>query len=139
MIVLDTNVLSESMRPKPADSVRRWMEAQPRATLFTTSICAAEIFYGLALLPVGRRRLALEQVAAAIFEQEFSDRVLPFDSAAARAFAEIAPTRRQLGHPISEFDAQIAAIAYSRGAAVATRNLEDFAECGINVVSPWEA
>ena len=96
-------------------------------------------FYGLALLPVGRRRLALEQVAAAIFEQEFSDRVLPFDSAAARAFAEIAATRRQLGHPISEFDAQIAAIAYSRGAAVATRNLEDLAECGINVVSPWEA
>jgi len=138
MIVLDTNVLSETLRPKPADTVKRWMEAQPAATLFTTAICEAEILYGLALLPTGRRRAGLERAVAAIFEQELSGRILPFDSGAARAFAEIAAKRRRLGRPIDEFDAQIAAIASSHGAAVATRNVGDFADCGVRVISPWE-
>jgi toxin FitB len=138
MIVLDTNVLSETLRPKPADSVKRWMEAQPPATLFTTAICEAEILYGVALLPTGRRRAGLEQAVAAIFEEELSGRILPFDSRAARAFAEIAAKRRRLGRPIGEFDAQIAAIAFSHGAAVATRNVEDFANCGVRVISPWQ-
>jgi toxin FitB len=138
MIVLDTNVLSETLRPKPAASVSRWMRVQPSTTVFTTTICEAEIFYGLALMPAGRQRAALEQVVADIFEIEFSDRILPFDSAAARAFAEIAAIRRGLGRPIGEFDGQIAAIAYSRGAAVATRNVGDFAGCGIEVISPCE-
>ncbi len=139
MIVLDTNVLSETLRPTPADSVRRWMRAQPLTSLFTTTICEAEIFYGLALLPAGRRRTRLERAVTAIFEEDFAERILPFDSAAARAFAGLAAHRRGLGRPISEFDAQIAAIAHSCGAAVATRNVEDFADCGIRVVSPWES
>jgi predicted nucleic acid-binding protein len=138
VIVLDTNVLSETLRPKPADSVKRWMEAQPAATLFTTTICEAEILYGLALLPTGRRRAGLERAVAAIFEEELSGRILPFDSRAARAFAEIAARRRRSGRPIGEFDAQIAAIASAHGAAVATRNAEDFADCRVKVISPWE-
>lgn len=138
MIVLDTNVLAETMRDKPADPVSRWIRAQPAASLFTTTVSEAEIFYGLALMPQGRRRVTLERAAVAIFGQGFLDRILPFDSAAARAFAQIAAERRLSGRRISEFDAQIAAIAHSRAAAVATRNVQDFADCGIEVISPWE-
>src|ERR1700722_2981951 len=133
MIVLDTNVLSEALRPNPSAALRRWMEAQSPVSLFTTTICEAEILYGVALLPAGRRRTALAEGVAAIFQEEFSGRVLPFDSAAARAFAEIAARRRRTGRPIGEFDAQIAAIARSRGGSVATRNEEDFADCGITI------
>jgi toxin FitB len=136
MIVLDTNVLSETLRLKPAATVRRWMQAQSLTSLFTTTICEAEIFYGVALMPAGKRRAALQRAVAAIFDEEFADRILPVDSAAAGAFSGIATARRRLGRPISEFDAQIAAIACSRGAAVATRNVESFSDCGITVVSP---
>ena len=138
MIVLDTNVLSEALRPRPADAVKRWMEEQPSTSLFTTSICQAEILYGLALLPNGRRRSALQRVVAAIFEEEFLGRVLPFDSRAAEAFAQISAKRRTLGRPIAVFDAQIAAIARSHSAAVATRNVDDFSQCDLKVVNPWE-
>lgn len=138
MIVLDTNVLSETLRLKPADSVKRWMEAQPSVNLFTTTICEAEILYGLGLMPPGRRRATLERAVAAIFDEEFAGRILAFDRAAARAFAGIATRRRRLGRPIREFDAQIAAIAVANGAAVATRNVADFADCGIKILSPWE-
>jgi len=138
MIVLDTNVLSEILRPKPADSVKHWIEAQPAMSLFTTAICEAEILYGLALMPDGRRRVTLQNAVAAIFAEDFSGRILAFDSAAAKAFADLAAARRRLGRPIAEFDAQIASIASAHGAAVATRNVDDFADCGINVISPWE-
>jgi len=138
MIVLDTNVLSETLRDKPAGPVRRWMQTQAPTSLFTATICEAEIFYGPTLMPVGWRRATLERVVVAMFGEDFLDRILPFDSAAARAFAEIAAARHRLGHPINECDAQIAAIAHSRGAAVATRNVQDFVDCGIEVISPWE-
>jgi toxin FitB len=137
MIVLDTNVLSEALRPNPADAVKRWMQAQPSMSLFTTTICEAEILYGIALMPAGRRRAALEESVEAIFRVVFADRILPFDSTGAREFADISATRRQLGRPIGAFDAQIAAIACSHGAAVATRNVEDFDNCGISIISPW--
>jgi predicted nucleic acid-binding protein len=139
MIVLDTNVLSETLRPQPADSVKHWVAAQSATLLYTTAVSQAEILYGVAILPAGRRKLALQQMAEAIFGQAFSGRVLPFDSAAAISFAEIAAMRRRAGHPISEADAQIAAIAHSRGAAIATRNIGDFAGCGVEVISPWES
>jgi predicted nucleic acid-binding protein len=138
MIVLDTNVLSETLRPRPAGSVKRWMADQAAAILYTTAINQAEILYGVALLPAGRRRVALQEMVEAIFGEAFLGRVLPFDSAAAKSFAEIAAMRRRSGRPISDTDAQIAAVAHSRGAAVATRNVEDFANCGITVISPWE-
>jgi predicted nucleic acid-binding protein len=139
MIILDTNVLSETLRLKPADSVKRWMETQRSTSLFTSAICEAEILYGLSLMAAGRRRAELEHTVAAMFAEEFAGRVLAFDSAAAKAFAEIAARRRRLGRPISEFDAQIAAIALSHGATVATRNADDFADCGIALINPWEA
>jgi toxin FitB len=138
MIVLDTNVLSETLRVEPADSVARWMAAQHAANLFTTAISQAEILRGLALMPSGRRRAFLEGAVAGIFAEDFAGRILPFDSVAAPAFAEIAAGRRRLGRPISVFDAQIAAIALVHKAAVATRNVNDFAACGIDIINPWE-
>ena len=139
MIVLDTNVLAELFKRSPAEAVTLWMAAQPAASLFTTTITQAETLYDLALLPAGRRRSALTAAANAMFEAEFAGRILVFDSAAAREFADIAATRRQLGRPIAQADAQIAAIVRSRGAGLATRNSADFAQCGIPVISPWEA
>jgi len=137
MIVLDTNVLSETMRSSPASLVLRWMAAQPALGLFTTTVTEAEILFGLALLAPGQRRAAFEQAVEAMFAEDFAGRVLPFDRAAAAAFAEIAAVRRLAGRPISQADAQIAAIARSRGAAVATRNVKDFEGCGVVVVDPW--
>jgi hypothetical protein len=139
MIVLDTNVLLETLRQRPEEAVQRWIKAQSASSLFTTTVCEAEIFYGVALLPPGRRRTALAQAVATIFAEEFFGRILPFDSAAARAFAEIAAARRRLGRPIDDFDAQTAAIARSCSAAIATRNVDDFADCGIVVIDPWRA
>ncbi|MGO3932190.1 type II toxin-antitoxin system VapC family toxin [Rhodopseudomonas pseudopalustris] len=137
MIVLDTNVISELMRPKPDAAVMAWIGEQPIAGLFTTSLTQAEIFYGLALLPEGRRRDDLIAAARPIFESDLAGRVLPFDTDAADAYPAIAASRRHSGQPISQIDAQIAAIARSRGARLATRNVADFAECGITVVDPW--
>jgi len=139
MIVLDTNVLSEASRPAPARRVLDWLAAQQPARLFTTTISEAEFLYGLALLPAGKRRTGLEQAARRMFGEDFANRVLPFDSAAAHAFALIAAVRRKKGRPIGDLDAQIAAIARSHGAAVATRNVGDFSDCGIDVIDPWTA
>ncbi len=137
MIVLDTNVLSELMRPEPDAAVVAWIGGQPMAGLFTTTLTQAEIFYGLALLPRGRRRDALVAAARPMFEVDLAGRVLPFDTDAALAYPDIAAGRRKGGRPISQIDAQIAAIARSRGARLATRNVSDFADCGIAVVDPW--
>ncbi len=139
MIVLDTNVLSEAWRPKPSLRVEEWMRAQLLPSLFTTAITEAEILFGIALLPHRRRRSTLSTLVEAMFAEDLDGRVLPFDSAAAREYADIAGTRRRAGRPIAEADAQIAAIVRSRGATLATRNVADFAECGIPVISPWEA
>jgi predicted nucleic acid-binding protein len=137
MIVLDTNVLSESLRPKPSSKVLEWMRSQPIAALFTTTITEAELYYGIALLPQSKRRHSLESAVGPIFAQDLAGRVLPFDSAAAREYADIAATRRRAGRPISEADARIAAIVRSRGAVLATRNAEDFADCQLDVIDPW--
>ena len=137
MIVLDTNVLSEGLRPSPSANVLRWMQSEPIAGLFTTAITEAELFYGAALLPDGRRRRSLEAVITQLLATQFTGRILPFDSAAAREFADIAATRRRAGRPIGEADARIAAIARSRGAILATRNVSDFAACGVTVIDPW--
>lgn len=139
MIILDTNVLSEAVRPQPSRAVVRWLSAQPVAQLFTTTISEGEILYGVALLPKGRRRKALEQATRQMFADDFADRVLSFDSAAAREFAAVAAARRQQGRPITALDAQIAAIARSHGAALATRNVADFVGCSIEIVDPWHS
>jgi predicted nucleic acid-binding protein len=137
MIILDTNVLSELMRPTPSPRVVAWVAKQPATELFTTSITEAEIFYGLELLAKGRRREGLLAAAEAMFAEDLAGRVLGFDSDAARAFSKIAAHRRALGKPISHADAQIAAIAQTRGAKLATHNVADFKNCGVEVVDPW--
>ena len=137
MIVLDTNVVSELMRPEPDARLLAWMEREPMAGIFTTTLTQAEIFYGLALLPEGRRRDALTAAARPMFDIDLAGRVLPFDTDAALSYPDIVMARRQGGHPISQIDAQIAAILRSRGARLATRSVRDFADCGIEVVDPW--
>lgn len=138
MIILDTNVLSEMMKQKPEPRVAAWMAARPRTSLFTTAITQAELLYGVALLPVGRRRDELRDAVHMLFDVDLAGYVLPFDSASARAFADIAAARRRSGLPISQADAQIAAIARSRDASVATRNISDFEGCGFVVHNPWQ-
>ena len=137
MIILDTNVLSELMRPTPSPRVVAWVAKQPATELFTTSITEAEIFYGLELLTKGKRREGLLAAAEAMFAEDLAGRVLGFDSDAARAFSRIAAHRRALGRPISHADAQIAAITQVRGAKLATRNVTDFEDCGVHAVDPW--
>ena len=137
MILLDTNVLSELMRPSPAPSVSAWVAKQSAAELFTTAITEAEIFYGIELLVKGKRREQLLAAAEAMFTEDFADRVHSFDHDSARAFSKIAARRRELGRPISQADAQIAAIAQVRRARLATRNLADFRDCEIELVDPW--
>jgi predicted nucleic acid-binding protein len=137
MIVLDTNVVSELMKSTPDPAVVSWVNAMPGPTMFISAITGAEILYGVTLVAEGKRRDSLERAAHAAFETYFRGRILPFDGDAADAFAPLAAARRQAGRPISLPDAQIAAIARSRGAALATRNVRDFNECGIEVIDPW--
>ena len=137
MIVLDTNVLSEAIKPDASERVLGWLALPPRSTLFTTAITKAELLYGVEVMPKGQRRSALHAAIAKILTQLLSDRVLPFDAEAAEVYSRIAASRRAMGRPISEADAQIAAIVHSRGAALATRNTRDFEHCGIKVLNPW--
>lgn len=139
MIIADTNVISEVMKPISADQVLRWMAKQPPTSLFITTVTQAEILYGVELLPRGKRRAALKLAVEALFEEDFAGRILPFDSDAARVFPQIAASRRASGRPISQRDAQIAAITRSRGAALATRNTGHFRHCGIVLLNPWVA
>jgi predicted nucleic acid-binding protein len=137
MIVLDTNVLSEIMRPSPSPAVLQWIAAQEPLSVFTTTITQAEILHGVELLPPGKRRIAFHGAVESMLAEEFGSRILPFDEDAAHAFATIASRRHALGCPISQFDAMIAAIASSRQAAIATRNARDFRDCGIPVIDPF--
>ncbi len=138
MIVLDTNVVSELMKAAPAGSVLAWSATQPASSLYTTSITQAEILHGIALLPAGKRRNALEAASEAMFREDFAGRILAFGSDAARPYARIAAERRRAGRPISQFDAQIAAIARATGAAIATRNVADYAGCEVKIINPWD-
>lgn len=138
MIVLDTNVISELMRREPNPRVMGWIADQPIASVFTTTLTQAEIFYGLALLPEGRRRDDLLAAARLMFDIDLTGRVLPFDTDAALLYPEIAAARKRGGKPIGQIDAQIAAVVRSRGARLATRNVRDFVGCGIAVVDPWD-
>ncbi|UEM01336.1 type II toxin-antitoxin system VapC family toxin [Skermanella rosea] len=139
MVVLDTNVLSKLMRPAPSEAVVRWVAGRNGASLYTTTVTQAEILFGLALLPEGRRRNDLMAAAEMMFEEDFFGRVLTFDGTAAVMFASIAAGRHRKGKPTSTFDAQIAAICRAQGAVLATRNTADFQDCGIALMNPWEA
>jgi toxin FitB len=137
MIVLDTNVVSEMLRSNPSIKVVEWMLGESPIALFITTITEAELLYGVARLPEGPRRATLEGLVLPLLDEDFAGRILPFDSAAAREFADIAATRRRIGRPISEPDARIAAIARSRGANLATRDVSGFTDCGLRVIDPW--
>jgi predicted nucleic acid-binding protein len=138
VIILDTNVISELLRPQPAELVIRRLKAFRSADRFTTAITEAEIRYGLAILPAGRRRHSLQVEIDRIFREIFSERILPFDSDAVRAYSEIAAERRARGIPISQSDAQIAGITRVHAATLITRNYRDFQGCRFPVVNPWE-
>ncbi|MBN9020886.1 MAG: type II toxin-antitoxin system VapC family toxin [Rhizobiales bacterium] len=138
MIVLDTNVLLELMKPEASRAVLTWVGGQARDDLYTSAITLGEIMFGLEIMPHGRKRDVRLQLADEIFGIDFAGRILPFDVTAARAFAVIAATRRRAGRPIEMPDAQIAAIARAHRMAVATRNVADFADCGVDLINPWE-
>jgi len=137
MIVLDTNVVSELMRPKSGSIVVDWTDQQPIHSLYLSAVTEAELRYGAAILPLGQRRERLLAEIEDMLDQSFAGRILSFDSGAAQAYATIAAARRTAGRPINHADCQIAAIARSNGASVATRDVNDFEGCGIEVVNPW--
>ncbi len=138
MILLDTNVVSELTRSQPNPAVLAYLRRQPQAMLFTSSVCEAEIRYGLARMPAGRRRNELAG-RAMVFFSGFAARILAFDSAAAGLYGPIRTRREAVGRPISVADAMIAATARTYSLAIATRDSGDFAGCGIRVVDPWRA
>lgn len=137
MIVLDTNVVSELMRIEPEPAVLSWIQERSGGGLYTTTVTVAEIRYGIARLPEGRRRESLHQAANEIFAA-FPRQVLPFDLAAANAYADVVAVRENVGNPIDGFDAQIAAICRSQAATLASRNTKDFIGTGVALVNPWQ-
>ncbi|MGC2162118.1 MAG: type II toxin-antitoxin system VapC family toxin [Silvibacterium sp.] len=137
MIVLDTNVISELFRPAPDRRVLYWVEAQEADELFTTSVTEAEMFSGIGFMAAGRRRSDLFSATEAYFRSDLAGRILSFDSAAARSYAEITAIRKRKGLSISAFDMQIAAIARTCNAVLATRNTKDFEFTGVQIVNPW--
>lgn len=137
MIVLDTNVVSELMRAAPAERVVDWVDRQSSIDLHLTAVCVAELFYGVARLPEGQRKIGLAEHIAAMLNEDFDHRVLPFDETAAAHYADIVVHRERVGRPISTVDAQIAATCRSHGAMLATRNVDDFTGTGIAIVDPW--
>ena len=136
--LLDTNVLSEMLRRRPAAAVGEWFAGLQGDSLFVSVVTQAEMMLGARLLPAGRRRAALEAALEAMFAEEFSSRVLPFTPQAVPAYTDIVSRRRAAGRPIAQFDAQIAATARSAGMRLATRNTRDFELCGVEVVNPWD-
>ena len=138
MIILDTNVVSELMRSEPASQVANWIRDRDRRELCTTVITLAEIRYGIARLPDGRRKQVLLAAAGDIFST-FEDQILRVDTAAAEQYAVVASNRERAGKPIASMDALIAAVCRSRNAALATRNVADFDGTGIEIIDPWLA
>lgn len=137
--VLDTNVLSELMKPAPGERVLRWFDAHDKAEFSTTAINEAELLAGIALLPEGRKKRRLAEATKAMLRDELGGRIFAFDSAAADALATIVRARMRKGKPIDFQDACIAAICRARGAAIVTRDSSGFEATGVVVVNPWTA
>ena len=138
MIILDANVVSELMRPAPERTVLRWFGGQSAEDLHVTALTMAEILYGIELISSSRRRDVVRAGAEKMFGDVFADRILTFEDRAARAFSQIASSRRRQAKQISGVDAQIAAIVRVHGATLATRNPYVFEGCGVRLVNPWE-
>ncbi|QDZ40740.1 type II toxin-antitoxin system VapC family toxin [Euhalothece natronophila Z-M001] len=139
MIILDTNVISEMMRPQPNFQVMSWLRGFPVEELAITAVSIAEISYGLKRLPEGRRRDSLQWRFQMFIAQGFSNRIFPFDEKAAEVYADIIVNRQQKGKPIEVMDAMIASIALLKTATLATRNVSDFQNCGLELINPWES
>lgn len=139
MILLDTNVVSAVMAPEPSRVVVHWLNRQATDALHLPAPVIAEISFGLAVLPEGRKRRGLRERFEHFVARGFHRRILPFDEPAAHRYGELMAHRRSIGRPMSVVDGQIAAIARTFGAAVATRNLRDFDECDLRLVDPFEA
>lgn len=139
MILLDTNVLSELMRPHPNNGVVTWIDALSDDDVWISAITVGEVRLGLALLPEGRRKQTLIRLAEEMFQEEFFEKCLPFDYQAAEVYAQIVSSRSRQGRPIAVEDAQIAAIALSVDLELATRNVKDFLGIEeLKLVNPWE-
>ena len=139
MILLDTNVVSEVMKTQPAEAVVAWLNGQDSERLYVSAITIGEITYGLRILPDGKRRSGLRERFERFVALAFDQRVLSYDESAARVYGELMGDRKELGLPMSVPDGQIAAIARLNHLAVATRNVLDFEDCGIDVLNPFEA
>jgi toxin FitB len=139
VIVLDTNVVSELMRQTPEPGVVSWVDSFSAADVLVTAVTAAELMYGVARLPDGHRKRELHTKVEGLLTDDFRDQILPFDAPAATHYAEIVAGRERAGRPISMADAQIAAICRNWSAGLATRNVDDFADTGIDAVNPWDA
>ena len=136
-ILLDTNVLSEILRTAPDPAVLDWFSRQRDDELCLSAVTQAEMLLGVRLLPSGARQRRLQQAMSGLFEHDFEGRVLPFDGAAVPHYVDVVAIRRRAGRPVSQFDAQIAAIALHHDAALATRNLRDFEGCGLRLINPF--
>jgi toxin FitB len=137
VILLDTDVVSGVMKPRPPEALIAWLDSRTSSDLFLSTVTVAEIGYGLSVLPTGRRRRDLTQRFEIFLERAFDQRILSFDLPAAHLYADLMARRRELGRPMSAFDGQIAAIARAHGFAVATRNVRDFEECGLEILNPF--
>ena len=139
MYLLDTNVLSELIKPKPDAAVINWVMQQPPEQLYTSSITVAEMLHGVANLPTVKRKKALGKAVTDMFNEDFHQRILSFDQHAAARYAAWVQQRQQAGQPVSQSDAQIAGIALSVNAALATRNSRDFTGIDVTLINPWES
>ena len=139
MILLDTNVISEPHRPKPDRAVQDWLNRQPARELYLCTPVLAELRYGLERLPSGARRNRLELWLRDLEQQHFVNRILPFDQPAAHEFGRVMSRREEIGRPIKPIDALIAAIAVCNAASIATRDVADFADLGLELINPFQA
>jgi predicted nucleic acid-binding protein len=137
MILVDTNVVSEVMKVAPSETVVTWLNNQNSSSLFISIITIGEIEYGLRILPAGKRRIWPKERFERFISLAFAQRVLPYDETAARTYGDIMGFRREIGHPMSIPDGQIAAIAKVNGLTICTRNTSDFEDCGIKLVDPF--
>lgn len=138
MILLDTNIVSEFMRATPDENVIAWLNAQQSSELFLSSITIAEIGYGLYVLPNGKRKKQLQNRFEQFIKNAFSYRILDFTEQAAQNYARVMGEKQQAGRPMSVPDGQIAAIALTNGFALATRNIKDFEDCGLELINPFK-
>lgn len=139
MFVLDTNVVSEFIKPRPDPGVMSWLVSAPRQTLLLPSVVVAELYFGVERLPEGKKRDALMAFADTFVAAGGPEGVLPFTETEARAYARIGAEMQRAGRRMATADAQIAATAFVRDLPIVTRNVRDFDQCGVTIINPWTA